>query len=115
MRLAPKLVLAFSLVAVAITIGLGAYVRSDRHAAETERFDAEVKRACDNVASELRRQAEFDDHLIHGACDSGELVDRVAIAIQRNDLAASRLGFTELVPRRRVAFDLDEKPSPRDE
>ncbi len=108
MRLAPRLVLAFSLVAIASTIGLGVYIRRDRHQAETDRFDSEVKRACDNVASELGRQAERDDRLIHGACESGELVDRVLMSVKRDDLGSTRLGFAEIVPKERVAFDLDE-------
>jgi two-component system nitrogen regulation sensor histidine kinase NtrY len=107
-RLAPRLVLAFSLVAIASTIGLGVYVRRDRHQAETDRFDTEVKRACDNVATELGRQAERDDRLIHGACESGELVDRVMMSVKRDDLGSTRLGFAEIVPKERVAFDLDE-------
>ncbi len=108
MRLAPQLVLAFSLVAIASTVGLGMYIRSDRHQAETDRFDSEVKRACDNVATELGRQAERDDRLIHGACESGELVDHVMMSVKRDDLGSTRLGFAEIVPKERVAFDLDE-------
>ena len=108
MRLAPRLVLAFALVAIASTVGLGIYVRRDRHQAETERFDAEVKRACDSVATELTRQGERDDRLIHGACESGELVDRVMMSVTRDDLSSTRLGFAEIVPKERVAFDLDE-------
>jgi signal transduction histidine kinase len=108
MRLAPALVLAFSVVAIASTVGLGVYVRRDRHQAETERFDAEVTRACDNVALELRRQAERDDRLVHGACENGELVDRVMMSVKRDDLASTRLGFAEIIPKERVWFDLDE-------
>jgi signal transduction histidine kinase len=107
-RLAPALVLAFSVVAIASTVGLGVYVRRERHQAETERFDAEVTRACDNVALELRRQAERDDRLVHGACDNGELVDRVMMSVKRDDLASTRLGYAEIIPKERVWFDLDE-------
>ncbi len=108
MRLAPRLVLAFGFLAAVSTAGLGLLVREDRGTAETARFEAEVGRACENVKSELRRQAERDTKLIGGACQAGELVDRALVSLEAGDFSERRLGFSSLVPQERVAFDLDE-------
>jgi hypothetical protein len=109
MRLAPRLVLAFGFLATASTAGLGFYVRQDRTQAETRRFDDEVKNACTSVRAELVRQAESDRKLVAGACQKGELVDRVAIAIERGDaLEEMMLGYHDLVPREREAFGFEE-------
>jgi two-component system nitrogen regulation sensor histidine kinase NtrY len=109
MRLAPQLVLAFGLVAVASVAGLGLALRWDRHESETQRFDDEVKSACKRVVAELGRQGESDRKLIAGACQSGELVDRALIWMQAGTLDDERrLALSRLVPEERRAFDLDE-------
>jgi signal transduction histidine kinase len=109
MRLAPRLVLAFGFLATASTAGLGLYVREDRTRAEARRFDDEVRSACTSVKNELVRQAESDRKLVAGACQKGELVDRVAIAIERGDaLEEMMLGYHDLVPREREAFGFEE-------
>jgi signal transduction histidine kinase len=108
MRLAPRLVLAFSALSVITTAGLGYVIRRDRHEAETQRFDAQVRRACTSVAIEVERQAERDQKLVAGACQDGEIVDHVAVTLQRGDLEGERLRFAQLVPHKREAFDLDE-------
>jgi signal transduction histidine kinase len=56
----------------------------------------------------MRRQGEADHTLIAGSCQSGELVERVGIAIDRGDLDERRTSFSELVRNQRRAFDLDE-------
>ncbi len=108
MRLAPRLVIAFSAVAVLCVGGLGAALREDRRARETSRFDEEVKSACTRVADEISRQAERDQKLVKGACQSGALADRALIAIESGDLADRRVALATLVPAEREAFDLDE-------
>jgi len=109
MRLAPRLVLAFGLVATLSVAGLGYVVREDRRETETRRFDQEVKSACDRVVAEIDRQAESDRKLIAGACQSGELVDRAAIWLEAGTLDdQTRLSLSRLVPEERQAFDLDE-------
>jgi signal transduction histidine kinase len=108
MRLAPRLLLAFGAVAVACVGGLGFSLREDRRARETSRFDEEVKSACHRVAGEISRQAERDQKLVKGACQSGALVDRTLIAIESGELSERRVGLAALVPAEREAFDLDE-------
>ena len=108
MRLAPRLVLAFGFLAALCTSGLGLLVREDRATAETKRFADEVVRACESTRAEILRQAERDQKLIGGACQSGELVDRALVALSAGDFSDRRLGFSSLVPQERVAFDLDE-------
>ena len=108
MKLAPRLVIAFGVLAAMSTAGLGLVVREDRRHDETERFDDEVKTACARVAGEVQRQAEADRKLVAGACQSGELVDRALVAIDRGELDDRRLALSALVPKEREAFDLDE-------
>jgi len=108
LRLAPRLVIAFGVLAAAATVGLGLLVREDRATAETKRFADEVARACESTRAEILRQAERDQKLVGGACQSGELVDRALVALEAGDFSDRRLGFSSLVPQERVAFDLDE-------
>jgi len=108
-RLAPRLVLAFGLVATLSVVGLGYVVREDRRASETRRFGREVARACERVVAEIARQGESDRKLIAGACQSGELVDRALIWSEGRALDDERrLALSRLVPEERQAFDLDE-------
>jgi hypothetical protein len=108
MRLAPRLFLAFGFLAATTTAGLGFFVRENRRDAETTRFDQEVRGACKNARIELERQAESDRKLIAAACGQGELVERVAIWIERGQDPMMGLGFHDLVPKEREAFGLDE-------
>jgi signal transduction histidine kinase len=109
MRLAPRLVLAFGFVATLSVAGLGVVVREDRRQSETQRFQDEVRSACDRVVAELDRQGERDRKLVAGACQSGELVDRALIWLQAGALDdEKRLALSRLVPEERQAFDLDE-------
>jgi signal transduction histidine kinase len=109
MRLAPRLVLAFGLVAALSVAGLGLVVREDQRTTETQRFEQEVKSACDRVVAEIGRQGESDRKLVAGACQSGELVDRALIWLEGGTLDDERrLALSRLVPEERQAFDLDE-------
>jgi signal transduction histidine kinase len=109
MRLAPKLGIAFGLVASVPVALLGYVLREDRRESETRRFEQEVRSACDRVVTEIGRQAESDRKLIAGACQSGELVDRAAIWIEARTLDDQRrLALSRIVPDERQAFDLDE-------
>jgi signal transduction histidine kinase len=109
MRIAPRLVIAFGLVATLSVVGLGYVVREDRRSSETRRFGREVASACDRVAAEIARQGESDRKLIAGACQSGELVDRALIWSEGRALDDERrLALSRLVPEERQAFDLDE-------
>ena len=108
MRLAPRLILSFGVLAAVSSAGLGLALREDRRRDETERFDSEVRSACARVASEVARQAEADRKLVAGACQAGELVDRALVAIDSGELDARRLALAALVPKEREAFDLDE-------
>jgi signal transduction histidine kinase len=107
-RLAPRLVLAFGFLGALSTSGLGFVLREDRRRDETERFDQEVRDACARVSGEVQKQAEADRKLVSGACQSGELVDRALVAIDRGELDDRRLALAALVPKEREAFDLDE-------
>jgi signal transduction histidine kinase len=75
---------------------------------ETTRFQKEVRGICDRIVDEIKRQGEADQTLIAGACQSGELVERVGIALDRGELDERRTGFSEIVRTERRAFDLDE-------
>lgn len=108
MRLAPRLALTFGLLAVVSTAGVGLSVRQRLAVKETSRFQREVASICDRVVDELRRQGDADQLLIGSACQDGELVDRVGIAIDRAELAERRTGFSSIVPAERRAFGLDE-------
>ncbi len=109
MRLAPRLVIAFGLVATLSVAGLGYVVREDRRESETARFEHEVGSACHRVTDEIARQGESDRKLIAGACQSGELADRALIWMEAGTLDSERrLALSRLVPEERRAFDLDE-------
>ena len=108
MRLVLRLILAFGFLGILSTAGLGWVVRNDRRQVETARFEKEVRQACSGVVQELERQAESDRRVVTGACQSGELVDRIAVGIERGEDLGMQLGYRELVPRQRVAFGLDE-------
>ena len=108
MRLAPRLALTFGLLAAVSTAGVGLAVRTRLADKETSRFQREVRGVCDRVVDEIRRQGEADHTLISGACQSGELVERVGIALDRGELDERRTGFSEIVRTQRRAFDLDE-------
>jgi signal transduction histidine kinase len=107
-RLAPRLALTFGLLAAVSTAGVGLAVRTRLAEKETTRFENEVKGVCDRLVDEMRRQGEADHTLIAGSCQSGELVERVGIAMDRGDLDERRTSFSELVRNQRRAFDLDE-------
>lgn len=108
MRLAPRLVLAFGLLVSLSVAGLGFVLRQEQVQDATALFDAQVKHACERVALEVEREGQRDQKLLGAACHSGELVDRVQIALDRGDLAENRMRFAQLVPPQRAAFDLDE-------
>lgn len=108
MRLGARLVLVFGGLAAVSMAGLGATLRYERQSAETARFAREVSRACDRIRSEVERDAARDRLLVENSCKSSELVDRVAIAVSRGDLAMNRTRFSQLVPENRAAFGLDE-------
>ncbi|MCL2726418.1 MAG: ATP-binding protein [Polyangiaceae bacterium] len=108
MRLAPRLALTFGLLAAVSTAGVGFALRMRLAAEETERFQHEVDGVCARIVDEVRRQGQVDQTLMGGACQGGELVDRVAIAIDRGELGERRTGFSSIVQGERTAFDLDE-------
>lgn len=108
MRLAPRLALTFGLLAAVSTAGVGLAVRTRLADKETSRFQREVRGVCDRIVDEIRRQGEADHALIAGACQSGELVERVGIALDRSELDERRTGFSEIVRTQRKAFGLDE-------
>ena len=109
MRLASRLVLAFTASGLLCIGGLGLFVREDRGNVEAQRFEREADLACTNVRQELGRQGEADRKLVGGACRSGELADRVAVSLERSgDSAGMELGWRESVRQERDAFGLDE-------
>ncbi|AKU97653.1 Nitrogen regulation protein NtrY [Labilithrix luteola] len=108
MRLAPRLALTFGLLAAFSTAGVGLAVRMRLAAKETSRFQREVEGVCARLVDEVRRQGEVDQTLIGGACQGGELVDRVGIAVDRGELDDRRTGFAPIVSGEKTAFDLDE-------
>jgi len=107
-RLAPRLALTFGLLAAVSTAGVGLAVRTRLTARETARFTSEVQGICTRIVDEVKRQGEADQTLLAGACQGGELVDRVGIAADRGELDERRPGFSEIVRSERKAFDLDE-------
>ena len=108
MRLAPRLALTFGLLAAVSTAGVGLAVRERLAAKETARFQKEVSAICDRATEEIQRQAETDQALIGGACESGFLVDLVGSSLDRGDLDERRTGFSQMVITERRAFDVDE-------
>ena len=108
MRLAPRLALTFGLLAAVSTAGVGLAVRTRLADKETTRFQGEVRDICDRLVDELKRQGEADHTLVAGACQSGLLVERVGIAIDRGELDDRRTAFSEIVRTERRAFALDE-------
>ena len=107
MRLAPRLFLTLGLVATVSTAGLGVLEREDRRRGETERFERDVRSACDRVSAEVKRQADADLKLVDGACQAGEIVDETLLAIESEQLAFQRASLGQRIPRAREAFGLD--------
>jgi signal transduction histidine kinase len=109
MRLVLKLGAAFASFTVLSTVALGFVLREQLRADETERFDRDVRGACETVKQEVRHQAESDRKLIHLACQSGELVDRTITWIKSGEIDNRRLSIVSaLVPNTSREFDLDE-------
>jgi len=109
MRLVLKLGAAFASLTVISTVGLGFVLREELRADQTERFDHDVRAACETVKQEVRHQAESDRKLILAACQSGELVDRTITWIDNGEIDSMRPAIgTNLVPNTSRAFDLDE-------
>ena len=109
MRLVLKLGAAFASFTVLSTVALGFVLREQLRADETERFDRDVRGACETVKQEVRHQAESDRKLIHLACQSGELVDRTITCIKSGEIDNRRLSIVSaLVPNTSREFDLDE-------
>jgi signal transduction histidine kinase len=106
MRLAPRFVIAFGLLVSLSTGALGYVLREERRASEVERFDGEVRSACDRTKEELKSQAETDQSVLRGACDFGELVDRTLVAEEAGEDRRVMLG--QLVPSTRKSFGVDE-------
>src|ERR1700689_2407929 len=108
MRLFLRFVLAFAFVVIGTVLLLGWSLRNERRDTETRRFEAEVKSACSRVVAEVARQGESDRKLVGGACQSGELVDRAVIWMQKGTLDEARPSLSLIVPEERQAFDMDE-------
>jgi two-component system, NtrC family, nitrogen regulation sensor histidine kinase NtrY len=108
LRLAPRLALTFGLLAAVSTAGVGLAVRERLAAKETSRFQRDVRRICDRATDEIGRQAEADQALIGGACQSGFLVDLVGSSLDRGDLDERRTAYSQMVRTERRAFDVDE-------
>ncbi len=108
MRLALRLALTFGLLAAASSVLVGVAVRYRLVATETERFREEVEGICESIKGEVRRQADADRTLITGACEGGELVERVGIAIDNGEIDERRLSFSSIVRTERRAFGMDE-------
>ena len=108
MRLAPRLALTFGLLAAVSTAGVGLAVRERLAAKETKRFEKDVRDICLRAVDEIQRQAEADQTLIGGACQSGLLVDLVGSSLDRGDLDERRTAYSQIVRTERIAFDLDE-------
>ena len=108
MRLAPRLALTFGLLAAISTAGVGLAVRERLAAMVTSRFQRDVRRICDRATDEIGRQAEADQALIGGACQSGLLVDLVGSSLDRGDLDERRTAYSQMVRTERRAFDVDE-------
>jgi signal transduction histidine kinase len=107
-RLALRLALTFGLLAAASSVAVGVAVRYRLVATETDRFRRDVVGLCERIKDEVQRQAEADHTLITGFCEGGELVERVGIAIDNNELDERRLSFSSLVQTERTAFGMDE-------
>jgi signal transduction histidine kinase len=106
MRLAPRSLLYFGLLASISTGALGVALREERRASETARFAEEVSSACGRVSAEIQQQATADMSVLRGACDSGELVDRTLVAAEAGEDRRVMLG--QLVPQTRKSFNIDE-------
>ena len=108
MRLALRLALTFGLLAAASSAAVGVTVREQLVATETSRFREEVNGLCEAMKTEVRRQGDADHTLITGFCEGGELVERVGIAADTDDIDSRRLSFASLVRTERSAFGMDE-------
>lgn len=108
MRLAPRLALTFGLLAAVSTAGVGLAVRYRMTEHETKRFQREVDGVCDRVVAEVKRQAEADEKLINGACQSGGLVDSAVLELDRGTIDDWRRSLSIRVGDERKAFDVDE-------
>ena len=106
MRLAPRSLLYFGLLVSLSTGALGVALREERRASETARFSENVTSACGRISAEIQSQAATDMSVLHGACDSGELVDRTLVAAEAGEDRRVMLG--QLVPNTRKSFNLDE-------
>ena len=106
MKLAPRSLLYFGLLASISTGALGWALREDRRASETARFADDVQQACTRVKDDIQAQATTDMSVLRGACDSGELVDRTLVAAEAGEDRRVMLG--QLVPQTRKSFGLDE-------
>jgi two-component system, NtrC family, nitrogen regulation sensor histidine kinase NtrY len=108
LRLAPRLALTFGLLAAVSTVGVGIAVRYRLADKETRRFQREVEDVCSRVVGEVTRQGDADHALVSGTCQEGQLAERVGIALDAHELDQRRTGLSQLVPRQREAFGLDE-------
>src|SRR5512143_11688 len=108
MRLAPRFVLAFGLLATASTAVLGYELRQDRVTSARASFQDEVSSACERASTEVRQQASTDQSVLANACDKGELVDRTLLAMEAGNLDERRVSLAALVQNERKAFGLDE-------
>jgi two-component system, NtrC family, nitrogen regulation sensor histidine kinase NtrY len=106
MRLAPRFVIAFGLLASASTAGLGLLLRDERRQSESVRFDEEVQAACKRVASEVKTQADTAERVLAGACNSSELVDRTLMWVEAGD--DRRVSLGQLVRSERERDGVDE-------
>ncbi len=106
MKLAPRFVIYFGLLATLSTGGLGWALRTERHENETARFDDDVRGACLRASAEIKTQADNDESVLAGACGSGELVDRTLLAVESGE--DRRVSLGQLVPQTRKAFGVDE-------
>jgi two-component system nitrogen regulation sensor histidine kinase NtrY len=105
MRLAPRLVLAFGVIAVFSVAGLGYYVRRDRSENETRRFADQVRDKCSDVLSKLKQEGERDRKLVVAQCTStASFVDTALTSTDPGHLLALR----EIVPGEAEAFGLQE-------
>jgi two-component system nitrogen regulation sensor histidine kinase NtrY len=104
MRLAPRLVLAFGVLAVFSVAGLGYYIRRDRSENETRRFADQVRDACNDVRTELQDEGDRDHKLVTTQCQYGEFVDTALTSTDPGHLLALR----EIVPGEAEAFGLQQ-------
>jgi signal transduction histidine kinase len=102
------MILTFGLLSAVSLAGLGVALRHAEQEQATTEFRAEVRRACDELSKEVRRQAERDAKLVDNACRPSELVDKVAVEMEAGRLDEHRTRLAQLVPPRRSAYDLDE-------